>query len=423
MPKPFKPSRACPIPADAERIDRDGVPHVRIRVNGKTLVCPLSEDRTKYLRPAKCWYFNLRTANGIVRRVKGFTDLKATEQLAAEMERKQARKRAGITDPSEEHLLRPLGDHLKDYAAAMQAKGNVDAHNRATIGKVSAVFAGCGFHAWVDLDAGKVSAWLAEKRRPGKLVPLPPGDRFSSSETAKILGVSVEAVRRFVARHRLPTEGNGPNRRLPRSTVQSLIEQTAKGMGPQTVNHYVRAVRGFTRWMVKTRRMGADPLETLALVNANVDVRRTRRELSADELRQLFEASRKSERIFRGLSGVDRFTLYLTAAGTGFRASALANLTPSDFDLNPSSPCVTLAARFAKNRKTKIQPIPADVAGVLREYLVGKAANAPVWCGTWASGGAGAEMLRIDLEAAGIAYAVDGPDGPEYADFHSLRHS
>ena len=32
-------------------------------------------------------------------------------------------------------------------------------------------------------------------------------------------------------------------------------------------------------------------------------------------------------------------------------------------------------------------------------------------------------MLRIDLEAAGIAYAVEGPDGPEYADFHSLRHS
>src|SRR5207247_1875980 len=27
------------------------------------------------------------------------------------------------------------------------------------------------------------------------------------------------------------------------------------------------------------------------------------------------------------------------------------------------------------------------------------------------------------LEAAGIAYAVEGPDGLEYADFHSLRHS
>ncbi len=29
----------------------------------------------------------------------------------------------------------------------------------------------------------------------------------------------------------------------------------------------------------------------------------------------------------------------------------------------------------------------------------------------------------MTLEAAGIPYAVEGPDGPLYADFHSLRHS
>ena len=82
-----------------------------------------------------------------------------------------------------------------------------------------------------------------------------------------------------------------------------------------------------------------------------------------------------------------------------------------------------MAARFAKNRKTKVQPLPADVAAALRDYLDGKPANAPVWGGTWASGCTGAEMLRRDLEAVGIAYAVEGPDGPEYADFHSLRHT
>src|SRR5207244_5674178 len=35
----------------------------------------------------------------------------------------------------------------------------------------------------------------------------------------------------------------------------------------------------------------------------------------------------------------------------------------------------------------------------------------------------GAEMLRIDLEVAGIPYTVEGPDGPLYADFHALRHT
>lgn len=32
-------------------------------------------------------------------------------------------------------------------------------------------------------------------------------------------------------------------------------------------------------------------------------------------------------------------------------------------------------------------------------------------------------MLRIHQEAAGITCSLEGPDGPEYADFHSLRHS
>ena len=32
-------------------------------------------------------------------------------------------------------------------------------------------------------------------------------------------------------------------------------------------------------------------------------------------------------------------------------------------------------------------------------------------------------MLRTDLDAAGIPYTVEGPEGPEYADFHALRHS
>src|SRR5262249_39413565 len=53
----------------------------------------------------------------------------------------------------------------------------------------------------------------------------------------------------------------------------------------------------------------------------------------------------------------------------------------------------------------------------------GPLADSAIWAGTWARDHRGAEMLRIDLDAAGIAYAVEGPDGPEYADFHSLRHS
>jgi integrase len=104
------------------------------------------------------------------------------------------------------------------------------------------------------------------------------------------------------------------------------------------------------------------PLESLSLVNAAMGVRRTRREQTADELRRLFVATRESERTFRGLSGEDRYVLYLVAVGTGFRANALANLTPADFDLDTAT--VTLAARFNESRRLNVQPLPADVSGI-----------------------------------------------------------
>jgi hypothetical protein len=84
---------------------------------------------------------------------------------------------------------------------------------------------------------------------------------------------------------------------------------------------------------------------------------------------------------------------------------------------------VTLAARFNKSRKPKTQPIPAETAATLAAYIRGRCPTAAMWGGTWAKGKRAAEMLRGDLAAAGIAYAVPGPDGPLYADFHALRHS
>lgn len=247
MPKPFKLHSTRPLPADADIVDRDGKLHVRLKDRGRAIFCPLTKDGRNYLRPSKCWYFKCRDGHGTVKRFKGFSDLKATEQLAAETERKVARVRVGIIDPSEEHARRSLIDHLNDYAAHLEAKGNVAAHNRASVAKVSAIMNGCGFVYPPDLDAGKVTAWLADLRRTGPVADLPPGDVFSSSETARLLGVSVDAIRRFVARHRLPTVGKGPARRLPRTTVMAIAERTSKGAGPSTTNHYVRAIRGFTR--------------------------------------------------------------------------------------------------------------------------------------------------------------------------------
>jgi integrase len=366
------------------------------------------------------WY---GTVNGRARPL--CADKQGAATMLAKLQTDAALNAVGIGDPFAEHRKRSLADHLNDYAAHLRSKGDTEEHVRLTLGRVRNLFDGCGFRHLTDVDAGRAAEWFTTLRQPTPApVPVPLAQaEFTPAEAAALLGISGAALRAAVKRHGLNVTGEGRARRLPRATVTALVDRMGRGCGPQTVNHYVRAVRGFFRWMTRAKRIGSNPLDTLTLLNAQTDVRRGRRELTADELRGLLAATRAIGRTFRGLTGEDRFHLYLTAATTGFRANALANLTPSDFDLTAGSGTVTLAARFNKSRKPKVQPIPADVVAQLILFLRGKPKARPVWGGTWARDHRGAEMIRGDLVAAGIPYTVEGPDGPEHADFHSLRHS
>jgi integrase/recombinase XerC len=301
MQKPFKPVSPRPLPPNAEVVDHEGRPHARLKWKGRSTLFPLTKDGLKYLRPSKCWYFECRDALGTIRRIKGYSDLKATEQLAAESERKASRIRSGYTDPSEEHALRPLVDHLKDYASALEAKADTPGHITKTVGRIRALCQGAGFVFLPDVDVGKASEWLNALRRNGALLELPPGDTFTPGATAKLLGISNVSICAAVRRLNLPASGNGKARTYPRATVDALVMNRTKGCGPATINHYVRAVRGFFRWLVKVKRLGSNPLDTLTLLNAAVDVRHARRELTADELRTLLvgtQASKKARRRF-----------------------------------------------------------------------------------------------------------------------------
>ena len=153
-------------------------------------------------------------------------------------------------------------------------------------------------------------------------------------------------------------------------------------------------------------------------MNAEGDVRVRRRPLEEAELRALLAAASASAAVFRGLTGRDRAALYSVAMTTGFRVAELASLTPSSFDLAAEPATATVEAAYSKNRRSSVQPLPADVALALRDYLDGRAAAAPVWPGGWA--GDAADMLRLDLDAAGVAFRdAEG----RVADFHALRHS
>lgn len=78
---------------------------------------------------------------------------------------------------------------------------------------------------------------------------------------------------------------------------------------------------------------------------------------------------------------------------------------------------ITVHGRSTKNKKTRHQPIPPDIADRLRPWLATRPTTGPVWPGhNWRTGHA-AKMLARDLAAAGIE--VDAEAGR--VDFHALR--
>jgi integrase len=350
--------------------------------------------------------------------------------MLADLVRRVARKSAGMADDFEGHRGRPLAEHLLEWEAELRTRPRgkrkrppSTEHVRRTIARVRRVLDGCCFVLAGDIALTPVQDYLQQLTSERRLVDPGPGrEAFTRDELAALLEVGPQTVRSLIKRHRLAATGNGKARRYPRSTAIALLDLARQGLGTCTVGYYAREVKAFTRWLAKRKRLPEDPLTDLPGASADdSDHRRERRALNAEELRRLLAAAMRSVIPFRGMTGPDRHHLYLVAMGTGFRAKELAALCPEHFELGNDLPVIRLSANVAKNGRTALQPITFEMAETLSEFLKGRSEGCRVWAGTWHE--RAADMLRIDLEAAGISYTADGPEGPLYGDFHSLRHS
>jgi integrase len=377
----------------------------------------------KRRKRAKKWYGQYTDAAGTFQRIPLATDKTAAGQMLAALVRKAELRKGNISDPFEDHHHRPLAEHLAEWEASLKADGASAKHVRQTAACVRHVFDGCRFVFIADVSASRVQQYLARLReRRHALPPLDAAkDWYTKAELAAALGVKPPAIPPLVRRHRLEAVGNGKARRYSKATAEILHSLRMRGRSIKTSNLYLDAVKQFTTWLVQNRRTADNPLTHLSGGNVKVDRRHDRRSLSLEELRSVLASARQSSREFRGLAGADREILYSMACASGLRAAELANLRPTAFDLDGDLPTVTLGAEHTKNGKTAVQPLPRDIAAALSEYVAGRPADQPVWPGTWYEDAA--EMLRIDLDAAGVPYVIDGPDGSLYADFHALRHS
>ena len=171
--------------------------------------------------------------------------------------------------------------------------------------------------------------------------------------------------------------------------------------------------------MVKDRRAHDDPLAFIAMLNVSTDRRHDRRPLTEAEFTALLKAARSGPVAFK-LAGPDRAMLYTVAAYTGLRASELAILTCDSFRLDDETPTVTVKAAYSKHRRQDTFPLHPSLVAMLRPWLHGKASTEMAWPGKWAEARHAGQMMKADLEAAGIPY-VDAHG--LYADFHALRHT
>lgn len=326
--------------------------------------CPSSIPWAKKVKErARKWYGSGIPGLPPGKRVPLATDKNVARQMLAELVKKGERGEAGLVDRATEAAAVPLSEHLTDFEASLQARGTDAKQVRLCLARCRRAFDACGFELPRDLDSGAVESYLADLRR------------------------------------------------LPRDQG---------GVSPQTSNYHLQAVGQFCRWMVKKGRLAKNPMLDARPGNARLNRQHDRRALTAPELAKLLDQVRDSTEVYRGLTGADRHALYLTACGTGFRSQELASLTPESFDLDADPPSAALAACRDKRKRPAVQPLPPAVAALLRDYLKDRPVGQPVWPGTWWE--RGAEMFKADLEAAGIPYTTKGPDGPLYADFHSLRH-
>jgi len=99
-------------------------------------------------------------------------------------------------------------------------------------------------------------------------------------------------------------------------------------------------------------------------------------------------------------------------------------LRPESFDLEFDPATVTVGAAYSKRRREDVQPMRPDLAELVRDWLRDKQAGEKLWpenpdapSESWNANAA--EMVRADLQAAGIEYRDD--DGRVF-DFHALRH-
>lgn len=169
---------------------------------------------------------------------------------------------------------------------------------------------------------------------------------------------------------------------MPPHVTSQKVEAMVLGLreahlSPATCNHYIDALRQFSKWGVRRERWPTDPLVSVRKLCSENDLRRMRRALTIEELRDLVSVARTralrnylrthpdaSEDKRRQLQrlGESHALAYQLAALAGLRFSEIKTLAWADIDFDRAPATITIRAKHAKSKREDTVPIPDDLA-------------------------------------------------------------
>jgi integrase/recombinase XerD len=345
-----------------------------------------TQDRGKRRTP---WYIGYTDHTGRRRTAKGFTDKAETERLAAQLEDDARLIRQGLKEPDNEllaeHKHGPISGHIQEFEKHLRNRDITNKQVSETISRLNRMISDCGFDSVADMKSHDIESFLGELRASGK--------------------------------------------------------------SKQTSNHFLKAIKQFCRWLVRTKRSDHNPAADIRRLNVQTDRRHDRRAISGDEFALLIEAAEAGP-VIESIAGTDRAMMYILSAWTGYRKAEIGSLTTQSFNLESDPPTLTVQAAFSKRKRHDTQVLHPAVVERFVAWLQAKpnvSANTLLFPVSGKVPG-GTErkthkMMQRDMDAARKAWIEDAPDAEEsqrrqdsdflryedsnarYADFHSNRHT
>jgi len=334
----------------------------------------------------KKWYGRYRDENGTEHRVPLSENKTTAQRMLAEILKQVSHVKSGLAHPAEVEMKKPIQNHIDDFEKSLKSRNNTSRYIHDSIMKIKRCVKSRQWRTSAQIKMTDVEQFLVDLR--------------------EVDGCSIE-----------------------------------------TSNHYLRAIKSFSRWLHRNKRLIEDPLMTMSTLNNQVDRRHDRRALTNKEFQLLIGAAESGPPI-EGIVGPDRAMLYLLAAYTGLRKGELGSLTAKSFQFGDSETpaTVTIEAAYAKNRRHDVLILHPDLVKRLTAWLALKKpeSNEILFPVSKRSGGVDlktSKMIRFDIESARTFWVAEAETEKEekkrlyadfllyrdekgkFADFHCLRHT